>query len=400
MTLEAPAALAGRVARAVAARATLARRPLRDTIAALAAAGARWRDDASLAALLPDAARLDPTMVRAILPLAAAALDRDAVTALVERELGAGAAARPAPAGPACIAHVLAGNVPALALPAAALGCLVGAAVVLKSGRGDPLSAPAFVRAVEAVDPLLGATLVAAYWPGGDLEREGAALGGADVVVATGGAPALAALRARVRARLVPHGPRTSVVAVAGDADADAVARDVALYEQRGCLSPHAVWVAGDSRAFAERLAAALADAAARLAPAPATIEERAALRVAREEAFWTSGAAAWSGPGGTVLHEPDAAFRPTCGLRTVRVHRLPALDALADRLPAAGVECVALAGADARALLPALRARGVARICRPGRMQEPPLAWPRGQLAPLGVLLGREEPPRCDVDA
>jgi hypothetical protein len=223
VSAETAAALAARVERAVAARARLARRPLRATVASLAAAARRWREDAALARGLPEAAGLGPEMVAAVLPLAAAVLDEGAMAELVGRELGAGALDRPAPAGPAVVAHVLASNVPALALPAIALGCLAGAAVAVKSGRRDPLSAPAFERALADVDPELAATVVTDYWPGGDAPRD-ATLARADVVVVTGGDDAVAAFAARVRGRLVAHGPRLSVAAVGDRADAEGVA--------------------------------------------------------------------------------------------------------------------------------------------------------------------------------
>src|SRR5207244_6588407 len=158
-----------------------------------------------LRAALPRAARPSPAMIAAVVPIAAEALDAATMSALAEREWGAGAAARPAPPGPALVAHVLASNVPALALPAIALGCLAGAAVLVKSGRHDPLSAPAFQRTLEAVDPELAATIVAAYWPGGDVAREDTALTRADAVVVTGGDAALAALAARLGRRVVAH---------------------------------------------------------------------------------------------------------------------------------------------------------------------------------------------------
>src|SRR5262249_59122510 len=111
--------------------------------AAPAAGAVRWRADASLHDERPPLARLSPSVVHAGLAIAAAALDVDVMIALVEREL-AGAP----PPRPWLVAHVLASNVPALALPAIALGCLAGAAVLVKSGRADPCSAPAFRRAL------------------------------------------------------------------------------------------------------------------------------------------------------------------------------------------------------------------------------------------------------------
>jgi hypothetical protein len=396
--------LGARIERAIAARARLRGRPLGETVHALALAAGRWRQDAALAAALPAEARLTPPMVAAVLPLAAEALDLDATGALVEREYGPGALARPAPDGPMLVAHVLASNVPALALPAIALSCLAGAAVVVKSGRHDRLSAPAFARALAAVDPDLAATVVATSWTRGNGDEQ-AALGRAEVVVVSGGAAAIAALSGRVAGRLIAHGPRASVAAVAAAADLDAVADqlalDVALYEQRGCLSPHAVYVEdeGRARAFAAGLAAALERLAERLPPPATRVEERAALRLLCEEAEWTSGGGRWSGAGGTVVLEGTEPFRPTCGLRSVRVHPLAGLADLPPCLPPGAVECVGVAGEAASALGAALAARGVARVCRPGRMQRPRLSWPRGQLAPLGALRGRPAAPLLEVE-
>jgi hypothetical protein len=402
VSTEAPAALAARVAQAVEARARLRGRPLRDAIASLAAAAERWKTDELLAAELPAAAGLTGPLVAAALPRAAAALDARAMTALVEREYGAGATARPAPTGPALVAQVVASNVPALALPAIALGCLAGAAVVVKSGRHDRCSAPALVRALAVEDPDLAATIVATYWPGGDRTAEAAAFADADVVVVTGGEAALAAVGGRARRRVVAHGPRTSAAVVAGawdDALVDAVAFDVALHDQRGCLSPHVVWVVEGALAFAERLAAALDALARRLPPAPAALETRAARRLLSAEAEWTPGGAAWSGPGGTVVYGETAAFRPTSGGRAVRVHPLADVDRLAALVPAGVVECVGLAGREPGELVRALRALGVSRLCPPGRMQEPRLSWPRGQHEPLAALRGRPAPPAIEVE-
>jgi hypothetical protein len=402
--------LGAQIADATEARRRLAGRTLGDTIRALAAAAERWRLDDDLVDALPSPAGLSPPMIAAGLPVAAETLEAAGMTALVERELGAGAAGRPAPEGPALVAHVLASNVPALALPAIALGCLAGAAVVVKSGRHDALSAPAFRRALAEIDPELAATVVTAYWRGGDLAAEAAGLGAADVVVLTGGDAAVAALAERLRGRLVVHGPRLSIAAIARPAlaDAEALARalaeDVALYDQRGCLSPHVVYVERGGpetpRAFAQRLGAALDAVAARWPLGPAPVAERARGRLERAEAEWRSGTALVTGPGGTVIHDDVA--RPagaTSGRRTVRVHPLDSLTSLADLVPSRLVECVGLAGIDGGTLAPALRARGVSRICPIGRMQRPPLTWPRGQRPPLGALLGREDGPALEVE-
>lgn len=410
MTVETPAQLGARIEGARAARARLRARPLGVTVRALSAAAARWRADAALAAALPALAGLSPPMVAAGLGIAADAFDPGAITELVERELGNGATRRPAPDGPTLVAHVLASNVPALALPAIALACLAGAAVLVKSGRRDPLSAPAFRRALGEIDRGLAATVVTADWRGGDVARDDELLRAADLVVATGSEATLAALQARRCAALVTYGPRVSVAGIArpalADADrvAHAVAFDVALHDQRGCLSPHVVYVETGGAlappAFAERLAIALEALAESLPPGPADLEERARAQLLRAEGEWEQGMAVHAGRGGTVIYdERAAAFRPSEGIRTVRVHPVDTLSALPALIPQGLIECIGLAGTDAEPLAPGLRARGVARLCPVGRMQRPPLAWPRGQQAPLGALLGRPGVPRLEVE-
>jgi acyl-CoA reductase-like NAD-dependent aldehyde dehydrogenase len=397
--------LRARIDAALAARARLRTRPLAATIASLEEAALRWARDEALSAALPAASGLSRPMIAAVMPIAASALDAAAMTDLVEDEWGRGATARPAPESLNLVAHVLASNVPALALPAIALACLAGAAVAVKSGRRDALSAAAFVRALADVDPDLAATIVAAYWPGGDVACEDALLERADVSVLTGSDEALAVLAGRTRSRVIAYGPRVSVAVVGRGALDDArgtvksLALDVALHDQRGCLSPHAVYVetAGDvsPRVFAERLAGALDEMAHSLPRGEASVEERAAARACVADAEWLPGGVVIETTGGTVLYAETTAFRPTAGLRMVRVHPLDNPSTLATILPPGGMECVGLAGMPASSLVEDLSALGVSRVCPVGAMQQPPLAWPRGQHAPLGALLGHPGEPR-----
>jgi hypothetical protein len=372
----------------------VARRARREVASALAAAARRWRADMALREALPLQAGLSAPVVAAGLDLVADALDADAMVDLVERELGAGP-----PAGPWLVAHVLASNVPALGVPAIALACLAGAAAVVKSGRADRLSAPAFRRALEAEDAELAATVVTTYWAGGDPAAERTALAPADVIVATGHDETVASLARRLDGPVIAHGDRTSVVVVGraaaeDDVVAEAVARDVALHDQRGCLSPVAVYVEGAARAFAERLIAALAAVGDTWPPGPLATAARAAHRTAIAEAEW-AGATVLSGAAGTVLLHRDPQPRRYPGRRSVWVHPLTALS---EGLLPGRVECVGVARASVD--VEALRRLGVSRVCAAGSMQRPPLSWPRGQHAPLRSLLALPSQPRLEVDA
>src|SRR5262249_15288725 len=251
VTIETLDTLRSRIDAAIRARDQLRSRPVADTIDALVAAAARWREDRDVAEGLAASARLSPPVIAAGIDFAEEAIDASTLAGLAEREWGPGATSKPRPGGPELVAHVLASNVPALALPAIALGCLAGAAVVVKSGRRDSISAPALQPALPPVDPGPPATALPAHWPGGDAPREDDVLARADVVVVTGGPVALRALAPRLRRAVVEHGPRVSAAVVArraltdGAAVAEALALDVAMHDQRGCLSPHAVWVEG-----------------------------------------------------------------------------------------------------------------------------------------------------------
>jgi len=166
-----------------------------------------------------------------------------------------------------------------------------------KSGRADRVSAPAFARAVAEVDPDLGATILATYWPHEATDAERAVLAAVDVVTITGTNQAIAAVSRRTNARIVAHGARASVAMMrdhAADAEIAALALDVVRYEQRGCLSPTTVFVDGDVQAFARRVLAAL-DASAIAFPAPPSTAARAARRVGLEAARFA---------GATVLEE------------------------------------------------------------------------------------------------
>lgn len=381
------------IERALEARTRLRRRPLRETAAALAAAADRFRADAELARALPAAAALSPAMVRAVLPLMAEPFDVDALVSLHAREATAGAP-------PTLVAAVLASNVPGLALPPIAHALLAGAAVLVKSGRADALSAPAFQRALAAVDPELAATVVTAAWAGGTTAVEDAVLARADVVVASGADATMAALARRYGPAVIAHGSRTSLAVVSSRATADeiaALALDVVRYEQRGCLSPHAVFVLGDPGALAPPLRSALDRLARELPPPPQSTADRAAHRLALEEARF-AGAVVLEG-GGTVIVDPRPSAVEGIGRRTVRLHGIARPAEVLDAIPPGAIECVGTSQ-DVALDVEGLRRRGVARVCPVGRMQRPRIDWPRGQRPALASLFRVAGEPRIQVES
>ena len=97
----------------------------------------------------------------------------------------------------------------------------------------------------------------------------------------------------------------------------------------------------------------------------------------------------------GTVVVDSDPTFRPSPGLRAVRVHPLDDLSCLPgilapwkDRLQGA-----ALAGAEAWRLAEPLAALGVSRCALPGELQTPDASWHNGGISPLAMLGGAVSP-------
>lgn len=301
---------------------------------------------------------------------------------------------------------LLASNLPALAVQPLLPALALRRPVLLKSPSAEPLFAPAFVRALVEREPRLAEALAAITWTGGDRDLEAPVLAAAGLVLVYGETETVADVEARAPGKVMAYGPRTSLAVVGRGVEPQGVepqevceglARDVALLDQRGCLSVAAVYVEGEEssgQALATGLARELGRLAQRWPPGPADPASLAAVQQVRGEAAMRGLAilpVAGEVAAGTVVVEPDPAFRPTPGLRTVRVHsvadlaRLPELlDPWRERL-----QGVAVAGPTARALAPALFDLGVSRVAAPGRLQTPDALWHNGGVHPLAALLG-----------
>jgi hypothetical protein len=307
------------------------------------------------------------------------------------------ARARPAPADAGPVLAVLASNLPGLAVQPLLPALLARRPVLLKSPSAEPLFAPAFLAALARREPRLAGAVAAATWPGGDAPLEAPVLAGVGTVLAYGEAAALEDLERRAPGKVVGYGPKTSLAVVAGSADlratAEGLAHDVALFDQRGCLSVVAVYTAGDAEKLAERLAGELLDLARRWPPGPAaTPQISAAVQHIRFEAEMRGlRQFALSLREGTVIVDPKLDFRASPGLRTVRVHPLEDLSRLPWLLtPWRGrLLGAALAGVDAWALEPRLAELGISRLAAPGELQSPDATWHNGGIDPLAALEG-----------
>lgn len=303
------------------------------------------------------------------------------------------AAARPA-ADDRPVLVLLASNLPALAVQPLLPALALRRPAILKSPSSEPLFAPAFVRQLARHEPAIAQAVAALTWKGGDTALEAPLLAAAGRILAYGEQQTLDDLERRAPGRLAAFGPKTSLAAVGPRVSAARVvaglARDVALFDQRGCLSIQAVYAAADPIELADRLAAALGELAGRWPPGPADATVVAGVQQLRAEAE-LRGLHRPELPlaAGTVVVEPLPEFRPGPGLRTVRVHPLADLGRLPELLaPWQGrLQGAALAGPEAWALERPLAELGVSRCAAPGDLQAADALWHNGGEHPLAVL-------------
>lgn len=294
---------------------------------------------------------------------------------------------------------LLAANVPGLAAQVLLPALVAGRPTILRSSSREPWLAPQLVRALTERVPALRDAIAAVTWPGGDDDLDPIALQRASHVVAFGSDATLGSIAGHAGTRLIGFGTRISLAIVGSglterSAVANGLAQDIALFDQRGCLSIQAIYTDDDPEELARALATALDRIAVQLPMG--VVEPRAAAQVQqlRAEAALT-GLVRPEQPlrHGTVVVDPDPTLRPSPGLRTVRVHRVETLDTLPSLLtPWTGrLQGVALAGSGAEALAPALAALGANRFAPPGSLQAAGAGWHNGGID-LAAALGSSQ--------
>jgi len=341
---------------------------------------------------------LDPALIHLC------GLSRSGLEAALETVLGgvAGDAARellrsaePDPSGQSVLA-ILASNLPALAVQPLLPALALRKPIVLKSPTAEPLFAPLFLRTLARFCPPCGESVAALTWRGGQDEIEGPLLAVATRILAYGEDATIEDLDRRAPGKVIGFGAKASIAVVSGEPDdqsvASGLARDIALFDQRGCLSVQAVFTDRDAAPLADALAAALARLERDLPPGPLDPAAAARVQQIRIEARMR----ALHQPeirlaAGTVIVEPEPRFQPSPGLRTVRVHPLDSLQQLAPVLEGwrGRLQGAALAGAVAEQLESSLRNLGLTRFAPPGELQSPDALWHNGGIHPLAALGG-----------
>lgn len=287
------------------------------------------------------------------------------------------------------ILHIVSGNTPHAALQSLLRGLLLGAHNLMKIPSAGLPEVDAFLQNLPTGlrEQAVIRRDLPADW-----------LAGAEAWVVFGSDETIAHFRRQARGNVVfeAHPHRVSMGLVFDDpgfASAPLAARDASLFNQKGCLSPHDFYVAGDARAYAARLAEEMARFETREPRGAVTTAEAAEIHDARANyrfraasdprvQLWESeGSTAW-----TVIYEDDPWFAASCLNRVVFVKPMPrnlagSLGPALGWLGAAGIWPVTPANAERAAVL------NPSRICPLGKMQEPQVTWHqegRPVLAPL----------------
>jgi len=396
-----------------AAQLELARRPVDQILSVLERVAARWLDPTDpirRAAITQIAAGtgLAPSMladglgqmvgrIKGIADL----LDQDlgsryALDRLVVRHPGLSSRAW----GPGLLVCIFSGNVPGIPAFDLALSLALKSACLARPAAGEPVFAHLFARSVREVDELMGRCLAVTRWDKGETWPYAQA----GAVLAYGSDPTIAAIKLQVPpgVHFVGHGHRLSFALVARAAatpeTAAALALDVAMYDQQGCVSPHMAFVERNGplapSEFAQACGAALAELEQRMPRGRLDQADAVAIRSARDEAefaadalFASHGDLAWA-----VIHQERPDFLPSPLGRLLRTY---SVDDLAEVLPltaphAQWLQSIAIAAQPARRaqLAEALGAAGASRICPVGRMQQPDPLWRHDGRPTAGALV------------
>ncbi len=282
-------------------------------------------------------------------------------------------------------AIVLAGNVFTSCVRPMVWSLLARVPMVVKLAGADEGLAELVGIALTACDPELGEAIAIVRSGGSSAAIYAELAARVDLVSAFGGDHAIGEMRGKTSATtdFVAHGHGLGAVIVLREAlssDVDGLcarlALDVAAYDQRGCLSPQAVFVEKGGeigpRDLAERLATRGLAPLARSMPRGAL-----PVQVGAQQVQWRGVASSlhelFEGDGYAVSHEGTSALRPTPGYRNVAVHAIESLGELEPRLGPLGahLKVIGVAGDDARLALPSPLAP---RLCPLGEMQRPPL--------------------------
>ncbi len=296
---------------------------------------------------------------------------------------------------PESILHIIAGNTFMAAIQSIIRGLLLGSHNFVKL---PSIELPELIHFIEALPHDLK-NLVEF---GSDLPDEW--IRSCNALIVFGNDDTIRTFRQRTRIDqiFIAYGHRISFGIVFEDDDKSAAklaARDISLFDQQGCLSPHGLYVqTGDKSSaldFADQLAVELAQFNQHTPRRKLSTEENAQITSLRDSYNFRQSndpsVKLWSSPNSTdwtVIYEEDPLFAVSPLNRVVFVKPLPDLELLPKSLflVHSHLSSIAIHPFNQKHLT-GLRKLGASRICRLGDAQKPSLFWHQDgslQLSPL----------------
>lgn len=295
---------------------------------------------------------------------------------------------------PKHLLHIISGNTPHAGLQSLLRGLLIGAknTVKLPKQQTENIDTLPEIRAFhQSLTPNLQALSAFTH------ELSDTLLHSSDVVIAIGSDHSIDSIHARLTAKqtFIPHGHKISFALIDRSSvkNAQLAATDASLFDQQGCLSPHAIYVKEGASEFAPLLAKAMQQYGQKNPRALLSISESGAIRNLREtiryqaaqapdhfQLYESEGNTNW-----TVIFENDSTLRPSPQNRVIYVRPWPSNPQnLGNELEY--LSTIALSPLSG--LLKDVECLNPPRICQLGKAQQPHLFWHHDGFAPLASLV------------
>ncbi len=286
--------------------------------------------------------------------------------------------------GPRQITHIFSSNAPNPAVLSFIFGIILRSRNIGKVSRRDPGILDLYLGSLKKHDPELAKSC---FLIAGRGASRGAAtlqkfINASDLVVAYGQEQTIKKFKEMTRpsARFIGYGPRVSFSIITRERpNISHALKDVWLTGQSGCLSPQVFFVRKNAREFARRLAKEL-DRMAEVETSTANATHRAIFDRYRMKqikgervGIWQAGTAKdWL----IVYDEKPTELPSLSGSKTIYVKQFQRVEQIYKALaPLRGV--LQAVSWDSPGTVPVrLTELGFNRVCRPGRMQKPPIAW------------------------
>jgi len=291
---------------------------------------------------------------------------------------------------PEHILHVVSGNTPHAAFQSVLRGLLVGSNNIVKL---PSFGLPDLQRWITSLPSALISLVTCCPELSKEIWQD------ADVVIAIGSDQTITGVHSRLLPHqiFIPHGHKVSIGIVTDDFKnaARLAARDCSVFNQRGCLSPHAIYVQGNVRQFAEFLAEEMESFAVENPPTELSLSEAGAVRNLRETSRFISAndntTGLWHSANNldwTVILEPNAELKLSCLNRCIYVKPLPeriSVETLGKQ--SQHLSTIAIHPFDQQSAQKLLDSPAH-RICPLGKSQQPELFWHHDGFAPLASLI------------